>query len=86
MQNMSAETHRFESWDDLRFFLAVAREGSLSAAARRLSVNQSTVFRRVEHLLFVILPTFWDFLTYLLMIRRRSMKQTSSRKKLLCWQ
>jgi len=37
-------------WDDLRVFLAIAREGSLSAAARRLSVDQSTVGRRLAAL------------------------------------
>ncbi|WP_366554135.1 LysR family transcriptional regulator [Aquibaculum sediminis] len=36
-----------ENWDDLRVFLAVARAGSLSGAARILGVNHSTVFRRV---------------------------------------
>lgn len=35
-------------WDDLRFFLAVARHGSLSAAARTLAVTQPTVGRRIE--------------------------------------
>ncbi len=35
-------------WDDLRFFLAVARAGSLSGAAKALGVNHSTVFRRIE--------------------------------------
>lgn len=35
------------NWDDLRVFLAVARAGSLSGAARRLGVNHSTVFRRI---------------------------------------
>ncbi len=35
-------------WDDLRFFLAVARAGSLSAAARTLDVNHATVSRRVQ--------------------------------------
>ena len=35
------------NWDDLRVFLAVARTGSLSAAARGLGVNHSTVFRRI---------------------------------------
>lgn len=35
------------NWDDLRMFLAVARAGSLSGAARALGVNHSTVFRRV---------------------------------------
>jgi DNA-binding transcriptional LysR family regulator len=34
-------------WDDLRFFLAVAREGTLSAAARTLEVTQPTVGRRL---------------------------------------
>jgi len=42
--------HRLDNWDDLRFFLAVARSGGLSAAARDLHVNQSTVFRRVAQL------------------------------------
>lgn len=37
-------------WDDLRFFMAVARAGSLSAAARRLEVNHSTVLRRLGSL------------------------------------
>lgn len=34
-------------WDDLRYLLAVGRTGTLSAAARQLGVNHSTVFRRV---------------------------------------
>ncbi len=37
-------------WDDLRFFLAVARAGSLSGAARALRVNHSTVLRRIKGL------------------------------------
>ncbi len=37
-------------WDDLRFFLAVAAAGSLSAAARALGVNTTTVLRRVANL------------------------------------
>jgi DNA-binding transcriptional LysR family regulator len=37
-------------WDDLRFFLAGARQGSLSKAARALGVEQSTVSRRVQRL------------------------------------
>jgi DNA-binding transcriptional LysR family regulator len=37
-------------WDDLRFFLAVARRGSLSAAAKELRVTQSTVGRRLATL------------------------------------
>jgi DNA-binding transcriptional LysR family regulator len=34
-------------WDDLRYFLAVARQGSTIAAGRALQVNQSTVHRRL---------------------------------------
>jgi DNA-binding transcriptional LysR family regulator len=34
-------------WDDVRFFLAVARTGSLSGAARALGVGHVTVGRRV---------------------------------------
>jgi DNA-binding transcriptional LysR family regulator len=37
-------------WDDLRFFLAIARHGSLSAAAKDLHVAQSTVGRRLASL------------------------------------
>jgi DNA-binding transcriptional LysR family regulator len=37
-------------WDDLRYFLAVARAGSLSAAARVLGVAQPTVGRRISAL------------------------------------
>lgn len=36
-----------QDWDDLRLFLAVARAGSLSGAARVLGVTHSTVFRRI---------------------------------------
>ncbi len=37
-------------WDDLRLFLAVARMGSISGAAKQLSVQHSTVSRRLRHL------------------------------------
>ncbi len=37
-----------DEWDDLRFYLAVARHGSLSAAAGRLGVRHSTVSRRLS--------------------------------------
>lgn len=39
-----------DNWDDVRYFLAVARHGSLSAAARALGVNHTTVLRRVAAL------------------------------------
>ena len=37
-------------WDDLRFFLAVARHRTLAAAAEYLDVTQSTVGRRITSL------------------------------------
>ncbi|MGA7296009.1 MAG: LysR family transcriptional regulator [Rhodanobacteraceae bacterium] len=37
-------------WDDLRIFLAVARAGSISGAAKRLAVQHSTVSRRLRSL------------------------------------
>ncbi|MBB4039661.1 DNA-binding transcriptional LysR family regulator [Microvirga flocculans] len=37
-------------WDDLRHFIALADEGSLSAAARRLRIEHATVARRVAAL------------------------------------
>ena len=37
-------------WDDLRLVLAIARHGSLTAAARAMGVTQPTMGRRVEHL------------------------------------
>ena len=54
-------------WDDIRYFLALAREGSLSGAARCLAVEHSTVGRRVDALeqslgvrLFDRLPRGWQ--------------------------
>ena len=44
LMNRSAETWL---WDDVRFFLAVARAGSLSGAARVLGVGHVTVGRRI---------------------------------------
>lgn len=37
-------------WDDIRYFLAVARGGSVRAASERLGVNHSTVLRRIGQL------------------------------------
>lgn len=37
-------------WNDLRYFLAVARQGSTLAAARSLRVSQTTVARRIAAL------------------------------------
>jgi DNA-binding transcriptional LysR family regulator len=38
------------NWDDFRVFLAIARSKTLSGAARKLGVNQTTVTRRLETL------------------------------------
>jgi DNA-binding transcriptional LysR family regulator len=53
-------------WDDVRIFLALARAGSLTAAARSLRVEHTTVARRVGQLeqalglhLFDRLPRGW---------------------------
>jgi DNA-binding transcriptional LysR family regulator len=53
-------------WDDLRYFLAVARHGTVTAAARALEVAQPTVGRRVTSFearlgakLFVRSPAGW---------------------------
>ena len=48
---MAANPPTFD-WGDARYFLAVYRAGSLSAAARNLRVNQSTVSRRTKGLKF----------------------------------
>ena len=37
-------------WNDLRYFLAVARHGSTIAAAKALHLSQSTVHRRLAEL------------------------------------
>ncbi|MDG4720320.1 MULTISPECIES: LysR family transcriptional regulator [Thalassospira] len=54
------------NWNDLRFFVAVAQEGTLSGAARRLGKDHTTVARRIEALeadlgahLFDRLATGW---------------------------
>jgi len=44
---MIAKTQTVD-WEDLRYLLAIGREGSLAGAARQLGVNHSTVFRRLQ--------------------------------------
>ena len=39
-----------KDWNDYRYFLAVARHGSLSDAARAMNVSQPTVARRINQL------------------------------------
>ena len=38
------------NWDDIRIFLAVARSGQILGAAKRLSLNHTTVARRLTAL------------------------------------
>jgi len=54
-------------WDDIRYFLALAREGTLSSASKILFVNVSTVSRRIDSFekkisvrLFERLPTGYN--------------------------
>jgi DNA-binding transcriptional LysR family regulator len=63
-ESASSDTLR---WDDVRYFLELARQGSLTAAARVLAVEHSTVARRVTALekriglrLFDRLPKSWN--------------------------
>src|SRR5688500_12123992 len=50
MQTRLARTQDAPEWTDLRYLLAVARAGSLLAAAKTLGVDQSTVGRRISAL------------------------------------
>lgn len=47
-------------WNDLRFFLAVATTGSLSAAARELNVDAGTVSRRVAAMETALRKRFFE--------------------------
>jgi DNA-binding transcriptional LysR family regulator len=38
------------NWDDVRYFLAVSRSGSVRGAAEKLQVNHTTVLRRIAQL------------------------------------
>ena len=39
-----------DNWDDVRLFLAVAREGGLSAAGKQLRLDPATLGRRMARL------------------------------------
>ena len=49
-ENTNMEAMSAFDWDDLRFFLAVARAGRLTAAARQLEADHTTVSRRISAL------------------------------------
>ena len=44
------ETRKHMDWDNLRYFLELARSGTLMSAARRLEVDHTTVARRIQAL------------------------------------
>src|SRR5689334_6108735 len=48
--NVSGDGMSAFDWDDLRFFLAVARAGRLTVAARQLEADHTTVSRRISAL------------------------------------
>jgi DNA-binding transcriptional LysR family regulator len=50
MASQKRKTSTCFDWDNLRYFLAVARSSSVLAAAKVLAVNQSTVHRRLDEL------------------------------------
>lgn len=47
-------------WTDLRFFLELARAGTLSGASRRLEVEHTTVARRIDRLEVQLGATLFD--------------------------
>ncbi len=47
-------------WDDLRFVLEIARQGSIYGAAKVLKVDHSTVTRRLAHVEHVFERQFFD--------------------------
>lgn len=47
-------------WNDLRHFLAVARAGTVSLAARRMGLNHSTLIRRIEALEHALGTTLFE--------------------------
>ena len=50
LQGGHANLQGVPDWNDLRYFLAIAREGTLASAARGLEVDASTVGRRLAAL------------------------------------
>jgi DNA-binding transcriptional LysR family regulator len=48
------------NWEDVRYFVALARDGTLSATARALRVNHATVARRIANLETLIGRALFD--------------------------
>src|SRR5690554_332179 len=49
-----------ESWDSVRYFIALMRHGSLNAASRQLVVDHTTVRRRLRDLATRVGVTLFD--------------------------
>jgi DNA-binding transcriptional LysR family regulator len=66
-------------WEDLRYFLALVRHGSLSAAARTLKVSHATVARRVTSLETALRASLFDRRVdgYVLTARGRQIAETA---------
>ena len=54
------DMHSLPEWTDLRFFLELARAGTLSGASRRLEVEHTTVARRIDRLEQQLGTTLFD--------------------------
>ena len=52
--------NKLPEWTDLRFFLELARAGTLSGASRRLQVEHTTVARRIDRLEDQLGATLFD--------------------------
>ncbi|MCS0582841.1 LysR family transcriptional regulator [Massilia pinisoli] len=52
--------HSLPEWTDMRFFLELARAGTLSGASRRLDVEHTTVARRIDRLEQQLGTTLFD--------------------------
>ena len=50
MQSINPRASKQMDWDNLRYFLELARSGTLMSAARRLEVDHTTVARRIQAL------------------------------------
>lgn len=60
MQNRTTDALGKLNWDDLRYFLAVARTQRATAAAKRLGVDHTTVARRVRELEAALQTVLFD--------------------------
>src|ERR1700722_15974689 len=50
LRSIADQNRTAVDWEDIRVFTALARHGSLSAAARALSITHATVARRISSL------------------------------------